>query len=383
MRQSLHDYCVANGKEYLLDEWDGEKNLPLTPGNISFGSSTQKVWWTCKHGHSWQTTPYIRTSGSGCPYCTRRKVDVGKNDIESCYPELMKEWHPTKNVALSPTNLSIGSHKKVWWICAKGHEWQSVLKSRVDGSGCPVCANKVIVPGVNDLATTHPDIVKQWDFVKNTAFGPTQVSSGSRKKAWWRCEKGHSWEAVIASRATGCGCPVCTGKLIVAGENDLASMFPDVAAQWNYTKNHGFTPEACAPASNRKVWWICELGHEYQATVGARTVHGSGCPYCTGKRVLKGFNDLATIEPRVAAQWHPTLNGALTPEMVTAGSARKVWWQCSDGHVWKAVIHSRTGAKKCGCPVCAGTVKLARQARYASMLEGGVKRSTTIVARVK
>lgn len=89
----------------------------------------------------------------------------------------------------------------------------------------------------------------------------------------------------------------------------------------------------------------------------ASRANGTGCPYCTNKKVLAGFNDLATVEPRIAAEWHPTLNGSLTPEMVTAGSRKKVWWECPLGHVWKAAIYSRTGKKKCGCPVCAGKAR--------------------------
>ena len=96
-------------------------------------------------------------------------------------------------------------------------------------------------------------------------------------------------------------------------------------------------------------------------------MNGSGCPYCAGKKVLKGFNDLATLEPKVAESWHPTLNGRLTPETVTVGSRRKVWWQCPEGHVWKAVVYSRAGRQRAGCPVCAGRVKEDFQARYATL----------------
>ena len=159
-------------------------------------------------------------------------------------------------------------------------------------------------------------------------------------------------------------CPVCAGKSIVPGENDLQTLFPEIAAQWYAEKNGMLTPEQVSPYSNRKVWWRCDLGHPYQAMIGARTMHGSGCPYCANRKVLPGFNDLATVEPKIAAQWHPTLNGALTPEMVTAGSHRKVWWQCPNGHIWKAVIYSRAGPQKCGCPICAGRVKQSRLERY-------------------
>ena len=102
--------------------------------------------------------------------------------------------------------------------------------------------------------------------------------------------------------------------------------------------------------------------HEWQAVIAARAVENSGCPYCTGRRVLAGFNDLATLHPKIAAQWDDTLNGTLTPEMVTPGSHKRVWWKCHEGHVWKTAIYSRTGKQKCGCPVCAG--KTTRQFRY-------------------
>jgi hypothetical protein len=154
---------------------------------------------------------------------------------------------------------------------------------------------------------------------------------------------------------------VCAGRAVRAGENDLASAFPAVAAQWHPTKNGSLTPDQVAPFSNRKVWWQCPRGHSYQAWIQHRTGRSSGCPYCAGRKVLPGFNDLATVEPKVAAQWHPELNGALTPRQVTAGSRKKVWWQCPEGHVWKAEIHSRTGPQKCGCPVCAGKVKNPRR----------------------
>ena len=91
--------------------------------------------------------------------------------------------------------------------------------------------------------------------------------------------------------------------------------------------------------------------------IAQRVQRGDGCPYCANRKVLPGFNDLATLDPAVAKEWHPTLNGALTPEMVTVGSHRKVWWQCTCGHVWKAAIYPRTGKQRCGCPVCAGKTK--------------------------
>lgn len=197
---------------------------------------------------------------------------------------------------------------------------------------------------------------------ENGELKPSDVLEGSHKYVWWKCQNGHSWRARILSRSRGAGCPVCTGKAVMSGENDLATLFPDIAAQWDTERNGSLRPDQITSFSNRKVWWRCTLGHEWQAIVAARAVENSGCPYCAGRRVLAGFNDLATLHPKIAAQWDSTLNSGLTPEMVTPGSHKRVWWKCAEGHVWKTAIYSRTGKQKCGCPVCAG--KATRQVKY-------------------
>jgi len=108
--------------------------------------------------------------------------------------------------------------------------------------------------------------------------------------------------------------------------------------------------------SNCRVRWRCELGHEWQARVSARTSNKSGCPYCSGKKVLPGFNDLETQYPKIAKQWQPTLNGAFLPSQISRASQKKVWWECDAGHVWQTVVYSRT-TQQTGCPVCAGKTK--------------------------
>lgn len=287
-------------------------------------------------------------------YCLR----TGRQD-------LLAQWDTGKNGEVTPETVSYGSHAKVWWNCEKGHSWQAIVKSRVSGCGCPVCAGRLLAPGENDLAATHPELAAEWHPVRNGALQPRDVMPGTRKKVWWQCEKGHEWQAAVGSRVQGAGCPVCMGKRVIPGENDMASHFPDIAAQWHEEKNGALHPEDVSSYSNRRVWWRCALGHEYRAPVSHRTMRGSGCPYCAGRAVLPGFNDLRTLEPKVAAQWHPTLNAPVTPDMVTVGARRKVWWQCEEGHVWKSVIYSRTGPMKCGCPVCAGVVKAVPKRRYA------------------
>jgi hypothetical protein len=103
------------------------------------------------------------------------------------------------------------------------------------------------------------------------------------------------------------------------------------------------------PGSNKKVWWLCEKGHEWEISVNARS-RGHNCPYCANQIVLKGYNDLETLNPRLAKEWHPINNGDLLPSDVMPGSNKKAWWLCEQGHEWQAQISSRN--KGAGCMTC-------------------------------
>lgn len=353
MRKTLLEYCIQFDRQDLLEQWHTEKNGELSPNTITAGSS-RKVWWRCAMGHEWQSSTYSRTTqGAGCPYCTGKKLLPG-NDLESLFPELAAQWHPVKNHELQPSQVSKGSRRSVWWRCENGHEWQAVVKSRTSGTGCPYCANKKNLVGENDLATTHPELAAQWHPTKNGELTPQQVVRGNVRKVWWRCSAGHEWRAQISARAMGSGCPVCSNRKIIPGVNDLASCYPVLAAQWMWEKNAPLRPDQVSVFSNKRVWWQCPLGHQWQNTIAHRAKAGSDCPVCANKVVLPGFNDLQSQMPEIAKDWHPTLNGKLTPEMVTVGSSQRAWWHCDYGHVWKAIVSSRTGKGKCGCPACAG-----------------------------
>ena len=193
------------------------------------------------------------------------------------------------------------------------------------------------------------NLMAEWHLEKNSDLKPEMFSANSHNKVWWKCSKGHEWQATIASRNNGCGCPYCSGRLAIKGENDLQTINPNLANEWNYEKNVGLTPEDVTPNSEKKVWWKCSKGHEWQTTIGNRN-RGSGCPICSNKKVLQGYNDLSTSNPSLAKEWHPTKNSTLMPSMVTAGSEKKVWWKCNKGHEWKATIASRNNGN--GCPIC-------------------------------
>lgn len=355
---TLKEYCIRSRRAELLQQWHYAKNDGLTPDTVTC-HSRQKVWWIDRLGHEWQQEIYSRTAlCRGCPFCAGREVLAGFNDLASTHPALSAQWDQEKNFDLTPQMVTAGNSHKVWWRCEKGHSWQATIASRTSGCGCPVCANRKILPGFNDLATTQPALAAEWHPIKNGDLTPQKISYGYDKKVWWRCTNGHEWQAAPKTRVRmGAGCPICANDVAQAGYNDLTTLFPAVAAEWHPTKNGNLTPSQVVSGSHQTVWWRCSLGHEWRAEIVDRTRGTNGCPYCGNKKVLAGFNDLASIEPEIAAEWHPTLNGALTPETVTAGSNRKVWWLCPEGHVWRTAISNRTNAKKrTGCPVCAGNV---------------------------
>ena len=114
-----------------------------------------------------------------------------KKSLAETHPEVAKQWHPTKNGDLKPEDFSYGSTKKVWWKCDKGvdHEWDSVISSRSRGTGCPICSNNMVVRS-NCMATTHPELAKEWHPTKNGDITPFDITAGSNKRFWWKCDKG-------------------------------------------------------------------------------------------------------------------------------------------------------------------------------------------------
>ena len=146
------------------------------------------------------------------------------------------------------------------------------------------------------------------------------------------------------------GCPVCKSKKIISGINDFLTLVPNLKHEWDYDKNN-IEPNTIGHASKLIVWWKCPKGHSYSASIGNR-VKGTNCPYCANKKILIGFNDLTTTNPELLKEWDYYKNGELTPQNVVAGSEKKVWWLCPNGHSYQAAISSRARAHT-GCKYCA------------------------------
>lgn len=474
----------------LFKEIHPTKNEGIDIYKIMHGSD-KKIWWLGECGHEWEASVSSRDRGNKCPYCSNQKVLAGYNDLATVNPKIASEWDYDKNYPITPKDVITGSNKEYWFICEKGHSFKSAISTRYAGRNCPVCANKVILPGYNDFETWCKNNDKQylldeWDYDKNEIL-PSQVSKGAEKQVYWKGKCGHSWKQFLYSR-TGKheqGCPICGKELktsfpeqvvyfyikkhfpdaingdkeilngkeidvlipslktaiefdgnhwhddkqrdiekallikdkgyhlirirdakcptindgsqeiiissysykelentiqkiyellgIVDNEinvnnnflaikeqythkvknNSLAALYPNIAKEWDYEKNRNITPNIVAAKDNHKYWFICEVGHSYQARLSDRTLNNTGCPYCSNppRKILPGFNDLATKFPDIANEWDYEKN-TKKPNEVACQSNSKFWFICENGHSYSTSAYSRTKLRT-GCPICA------------------------------
>lgn len=192
---------------------------------------------------------------------------------------------------------------------------------------------------------TKQAIDESFPSLAREAFGwdPTKVTSGSGVDRPWRCVQGHVFITspnARTSRGRVIHCPECSGKVLVVGKNDLGTTHPEIAAQ-----AQGWDPTTITAGAGEVREWSCSLGHTYFAKVSHRSA-GSGCPYCSNRKVLPGFNDLQTTHPHLAMQafeWDP--------RTVTYGSGKRLKWRCSKGHIFIMTPNMRTNKyPKMNCP---------------------------------
>jgi hypothetical protein len=333
----------------LLAELHPTLNNNLDVSSLAAGSN-KKVWWQCSLGHEWEASPSARKKGGGCPVCGNRVILPGFNDMATVLPELAKQFHPVKNLPHTPQTVGKTSSQKFTWVCELGHEFTSNLNNRVAGSGCPTCAGKNILTGFNDIATLYPELVPYWNIIKNGERTPENTGKGYSKKVWWVCDEGHEYEALVSNRRAFTSCNICSGKQVLTGFNDIATTNPEIVKYWHPTKNPGYAPQTVTRGLHKKMWWTCENGHEYESLIANRVNMGDKCSWCAGNKLIVGVNDLASKKPELVAQW--SARNTLKPNQVFSNSNSKAWWVCEEGHEWEAIISNRF--KGTGCPVCAG-----------------------------
>lgn len=430
----FYDWCIESKNEYLLQEWNYEKNQSVS-SHTEHTTSKTKVWWKCLLcGHEWETAICYRYKGSGCPECAKKKVSVSRKtpspgqSLEDTFPNVAKEWHSTKNGTLLPSDVSGKSHQKVWWLGECGHEWETIVSSRTNGSGCPYCSGQKVLRGYNDLETLYPSIALEWHPTKNGTLSPSDFTAKSNKKFWWKCPMcDHEWEAKINKRTLGQGCPECAKEwkisfpekaivyyLLQTGlefyenyhadwlnELDLDIYVPSLNLGISYDgplhqnlekelrknsfceRNGTYLIRICdlkcvvippftgmcirridntdSSLDHSIVTLLQELDQKYGVSFPLDidiNVNRDRISIYELMRMHRKKNSIVSQYPELMDEWDYEKNGNLKPEYLLPGSEKKVWWKCQKhGHVWQAIINSRT--RGTGCPICSNNQILA------------------------
>jgi len=285
------------------------RNSGLTGLDITaYGTAT--MWWVCPRGHEYDMRVRARTAMSAnCPYCSGKRL-LPEQSLAALRPDVATQWHPTRNGDNTPWDFLPQSNQFAWFACPKSalHDWKSRIQHRtVYDSGCPYCAGRKVCAD-NSLAALRPDIARELDPVRS-GFTADDVTQGSDRQAAWVCAtwgEEHRWTAHISSRTRPTQperCPYCSRKRPWR-LNNLALLFPAIAAEYDPTLNGGQTAAEVLPFSAKLAGWRCrrDPAHVWRKPVVERTSNGTGCKHChTGRRFsrveIQVSHLLATVLP--------------------------------------------------------------------------------------
>ena len=257
---------LATKRPDLVAEWDYEKNYPLTPQDVAYGS-VKKVWWVCHNRHSYFCSIGNRAlHNHNCPYCANQKVLAEYNDLATMCPESITDWDYEKNGNLTPSMVFPHSTHKVWWKCSVGHSYYSQISNHTNGCRCPYCAGLKVLVGFNDLESQYPSIANEWDYEKNNDTLPSDVQCHNHKKYWWRCKFGHEWKAPVDQRVYGTGCPICAKTRKVSFPEKailfyIRKIFPDAVGNYRDRWLGNFELDIFIPSINTAIEYDGERWH--------------------------------------------------------------------------------------------------------------------------
>lgn len=344
---------------FLLETGDTVESAArtLAATHARLDPASRQRFIICAHGHEYST----RNADASCPQCPRGDAArYGLNDLTTVAPHLVAEWDSEANGGVTPAMVPASSHRRYHWRCAaKNHPYLASPSNRTQtGADCPVCLNRTIVPGVNDFATRFPKAFAELHPSDAHGYNPHRNTPRSDKLARWVCQQGHTFKARFVDRAQGSTCPECKRLRAVERTGSLADFHPALAAEWVIGED-GRTPADFSPGSSYEATWRCSKGHEYAARIERRVKGKTRCPYCSRRRVLLGFNDLATTHPQLTLEWDQHRN-LMSPTEVLAGSIAKREWVCRNGHVTvQSIPHRITSG---GCTLCPPAERALRSA---------------------
>lgn len=261
------------------------------------------------------------------------------------HPILVKQWHPVNNGKLKPSDVAPHSNNpNIWWKCSKGHSYQMSPNKRLNGRGCRLCKKQtslieyclfICIYKSYPSTTTQYKIKARWKmdiFMSEQSLCIEYDGYRWHKDNIKRDEEKNSilkeFGTVVRVREEGL--PSIDGCHIISVENSR--------------KNNGFN------TIREKVIFICrEMNQLFNLQIKLEFTKEDYLTALEEIHVNLPKNPLSEVNPVLSGEWCYEKNGELTPHMLTAGSHSEVYWKCSRGHVWSAVVYSR---KKNGCPYC-------------------------------
>jgi hypothetical protein len=348
-------------------EFHDELNAPWTAADLTTGSD-RKMYWHCVAGLD--HAPYLQSVSnrrkSGCPICVNRVVTAA-NSLLARFPQIAAQWHPSKNGALGPSEVVAGSNRRVWWRCARGHEWQAHISTRVaQRTGCGICRrqqsgvevalfaelHELLVPLLGQRAVrrhVRPDRVERkiarCDILVTGPGGAVVVEYDGAY--WHRDRSGPDRKKALAIRGAGYG-------MVRVREAPLLPLHPD-----DVVIDEGAGGHAAASAVLRRMLERQWLPSQLSSVVEEYTAAGRlcGAEFCAGlladvERPDFGDESLAVTHPAVAAEWDFEANRTLTPRQVKAHTSASVWWICPLGDRYSCAPRERATGR--GCSVCSG-----------------------------
>lgn len=312
-----------------------EQLVGIDPTTVMAGTGKTLLWRCPNHDEPYPQTGRRRINGINCGYCSGDRVLPGFNDMATTHPHLAQEL-----VGTDPTTVTAHTHSLLLWRCPNHDEpFPSKGNDRANGRGCGYCSGRRVLPGFNDMATTHPDLAEQL-----VDTDPSTVLASTSKKLRWLCPNHTTpYEATGEHRVHGGGCGYCHGLAVLPGFNDMATTRPDLAAELV-----DVDPKTITAGTSKRLKWRCPNHDEPYVARGSARVSGNDCGYCSGRRVLPGFNDMATTHPDLAKQLVDT-----DPTTVTAGTGKVLLWRCPN-HAEPYPSPGKARVRGRGCTYCNG-----------------------------
>ena len=332
----------------VMDEYDSYNTID--PYNVT-ERSNKLAKWICRNNseHKWEARFLSRAKGiGGCNICRGYHYDKIFADE---HPDF-EPYYDTEKNSRPFNSYSNMSNEYVWWKCDKWHsfEWQIMNFSRLGRFECPICSNKIVSTGENDLESQYQDLATEFDVEKNGITPDKIAFTNTNVDIWWKCSEGHVfqrsvWYRINQSRE----CPICSRSIVVKGENDFQKAFPNIVNIWDYEVN-GRKPDEISDRNNGKYAFKCEHGHHYETQLVTIIANEFKCLVCIGKIIQEGVNSLADTHKELAKEFSP--NEERKPSEFAKNSAYSAKWLCPTcGGEYRYPINEREVGDD-SCPYC-------------------------------